>query len=113
MMCRDIIKGITICIIHRKTIFFNITIHKYAFLMETIQAINCIIAFCRMYVIVEFALDGSVALINDKWMSSNREACMWPTSKSAIKIDKAVRSGTEPDSSFKAHECHVLYTSSK
>jgi len=81
--------------------------------MEIIQAINCIIAFCRMYVIVEFALDGSVALIHDKWMSPNGEECMWPASKSAIKIDKAVRSGMEPDASFKAHECRVLYTSGK
>ncbi|KAK2184206.1 hypothetical protein NP493_278g03094 [Ridgeia piscesae] len=29
-----------------------------------------------------------------------------------MKIDKAVRSGMEPDSSFQAHECRVLYTSS-
>jgi len=66
-----------------------------------------------MYVIVKFALDGSLALIHDKWLSSNREVCMWTASKSAIKTDMAVRSGMEPDASFKAHECHVLYTSSK
>ena len=80
--------------------------------METIQAIKWIIVFCRMYVIVEFALDGSIALIHEKWMTTEK-SCMWPGSKSAMKIDKAVRSGMEPDSSFQAHECRVLYTSSK
>ncbi|KAK2181461.1 hypothetical protein NP493_397g02016 [Ridgeia piscesae] len=64
-----------------------------------------------MYVIVEFALDGSIALIHEKWMTTEK-SCMWPGSKSAMKIDKAVRSGMEPDSSFQAHECRVLYTSS-
>ena len=56
--------------------------------METIQAINWIIVFCRMYVIVEFALDGSIALIHEKWMTTEK-SCMWPASKSAMKIDKA------------------------
>ena len=46
-------------------------------------------------------------------MDDTEKSCMWPGSKSAMKIDKAVRSGMEPDSSFQAHECRVLYTSSK
>ena len=81
--------------------------------METIQTINWTTVFCRMYEIEEFALDGSIALVHEKWMTSDEAACMRHASRSALKIDKAVRSGMEPDSSFKAHECCVLYTSSK
>ena len=83
--------------------------------METFQTINWTTVFCRMYEIEEFALDGSFALVHEKWMTSNKghkAACVWPASKSAMKIDNA-GSGMEPDSTFKAHECCVLYSSSK
>lgn len=70
--------------------------------------------FRSMYVIVEFtdANEGGVALIHKTWMVNNN-SCLWPSSKSQTKIDKAVRSGLEPDSSFKVYQCRVLYSSSK
>ncbi|XP_071833228.1 uncharacterized protein [Apostichopus japonicus] len=61
-----------------------------------------------LYHIVEFTDSKEIAIINEKWMVSEG-TCLWPPFKSSASLAKALKTTTEPETSWKAFKIRKLY----
>jgi hypothetical protein len=77
-------------------------------LLSNLQLLSC----SRMYILVKFMDNNSVAVIPSNWLHSN-QCPLWPPYKTSDRLDRAVRKREPPGESWQAYPIVEMYRHGK